>query len=85
MTGLSSPSTGEPRASRSVQRLIDGGRRKDKRPRRTLVHFVRSADRRCQFARATSTRLSEKDGAWPMSVKAPDEMLLTVPSLSWRQ
>lgn len=40
---------------------------------------------RPQFARDTSTRLSEKDGAWPMSVKAPDEMLLTVPSLSWRQ
>ena len=40
---------------------------------------------RSQFARETSTRLSEKDGAWPMSVKAPDEMLFTVPSLSWRQ
>jgi len=38
-----------------------------------------------QFARATSTRLSENDGAWPMSVKADEEMLLTVPSLSWRQ
>jgi general stress protein 26 len=41
--------------------------------------------RRPQFARATSTKLSEKDGAWPMSVKACDEMLFTVPSLSWRQ
>ncbi len=38
-----------------------------------------------QFARETSTRLSENEGAWPISVKAADEMLLTVPSLSWRQ
>ena len=57
-------------------------RHEDKRPAGRLR--VPSA-RRGQFARATSTRLSEKDGAWPMSVKAPDETLLTVPSLSWRQ
>ncbi len=31
------------------------------------------------------TRLSEKDGAWPISVKAAEEMLFTVPSLSCRQ
>ncbi len=58
--------------------------------KRVLAHDAGAPIRRQaapirQFARETSTRLSENDGAWPMSVKAPDEMLFTVPSLSWRQ
>ena len=47
--------------------------------------LVQGSTRQPQLARDTSTRLSEKDGAWPMSAKAPDEMLLTVPSFNWRQ
>ncbi len=55
---------------------------------RPALHSVITAARNNACHRApqldkdTSTRLSENEGAWPMSAKADDEMLFTVPSLS---
>lgn len=47
--------------------------------------IIRQRRRWHQLARLTCTRLSENEGACPISVNSAELMLLTVPSLSCRQ